>query len=214
LVVITPSVRDAPTLARDFSAKHHGAYSETQISTRFADSLVATEDHRFYSALDIGVDPFALARLVTAYLTDGKDAGGSSIDQQLAKMLYTPDRSGAFFVDLEQVVLSIKIHFAYSDTDIIKMYSKVAYFGSGYYGLEAASEGYFGRHMADLSWIQAAMLAGIVNAPSADNPRIHRARALRRSRHVFRRLVMVGYLSQEQAALAVNEPLGLIPKYP
>jgi penicillin-binding protein 1A len=214
LMLVTPSVGDAPTLVREFSAKHQLIYREEQPPTRFTAALVATEDHRFYSAMDIGIDPFALARLITAYTVDGKDAGGSSIAQQLAKMLYTPNHGGEFSVDLKQVILAIKLHFFYSSDDILKMYSDVAYFGGGYYGLEAASEGYFGRRMADLSWLQAALLAGIVNAPSADNPRLHATRALRRCRHVFRRLVAVGYLSQKQAALALKEPLELAPKRP
>lgn len=214
LMLVTPSVRDAPTLVREFSTKHHVIYREEQPPTRFTASLVATEDHRFYSTLDIGIDPVALARLITAYTVDGKDVGGSSIAQQLAKMLYTPNHGAEFSVDVKQVILAIKLHFFYSNDDILKMYSDVAYFGGGYYGLEAASEGYFGRRMADLSWLQAALLAGIVNAPSADNPRLRPARALHRYRHVFRRLVAVGYLSQKQAALAAKESLGLIPKHP
>lgn len=119
LMLATPSVRDAPMRVREFSAKHRAVYPAAQPPTRFTASLVATEDHRFYSALDMGVDPFALTRLVIAFAVDGKDAGGSSIDQQLAKMLYTPDRGGNFLVDLKQVILAMKIHLFYSNKEIM-----------------------------------------------------------------------------------------------
>lgn len=213
LMLATPSVKDAPDRVRSFAAEHHQAYPGLPPPPRFKDALVATEDHRFYSQIDVGVDPVAILRLVSSYFTsDEQGGGGSSINQQLAKMLYTPDRSGEFAVDVKQVSLAIKFHILYSHSEILHMYATVAYFGSGYYGIEAASQGYFGRTAADLSWVQAAMLAGIVNAPSRDDPRRHPARALVRCRHVFRRLVAVGVLSSQQAATALNEPVGLVPR--
>jgi len=93
----------------------------------------------------------------------------------------------------------------------LAMYAEVVYFGNGYYGLEAASCGYFGRQPADLTWAQAAMLAGVLNAPSLYNPRIHPSLARWRETHVFRRLVAVGALSEAQAKAALSQPLDVVP---
>jgi membrane peptidoglycan carboxypeptidase len=91
------------------------------------------------------------------------------------------------------------------------MYAEVAYFGDGYYGLTAASCGYFGKEPADLNWAQAAMLAGVVNAPTADDPRTHPLAARAREAHVFDRLVAVGDLTRAQAGAAFAQPLALAP---
>jgi membrane peptidoglycan carboxypeptidase len=91
------------------------------------------------------------------------------------------------------------------------MYAEVAYYGHGFYGLEAASCGYFGRPPSALTWSQAAMLAGAVNAPSLDDPITHPATARAREEHVFARLVAVGNLTRAQADASLSEPLGLDP---
>jgi membrane peptidoglycan carboxypeptidase len=167
---------------------------------------VATEDHRFYT--DPGVDPFALARVVGSRITGRTDQGGSTIDQQLAKNLYTSGRSG-FTQDLEQVALALKLSRTYSKAEILQLYAEVAYYGHGYYGLSAASCGYFGRPPADLTLVQAAMLAGIVNAPTYDDPLVYPAQARARLVHVIGRMAAVGYLTTAQQDAALKAPLGL-----
>jgi hypothetical protein len=77
-------------------------------------------------------------------LTGQGDEGGATLYQQLAKVLYTPGRSG-LFVEAEQVALAVKLNFSYSKPEILRMYASVVYFGHGFYGLAAASCGYFGR---------------------------------------------------------------------
>jgi penicillin-binding protein 1A len=87
----------------------------------------------------------------------------------------------------------------------------VAYYGHGYYGLNAASCGYFGKRPAGLSLVQGAMLAGVVNAPSYDDPLAYPVRARARLEHVIGRMAAVGYLTQAQEAAALKAPLGLAP---
>ena len=128
-------------------------------------------------------------------------------------MLYTPGRHG-LAVKLERVGLGIKLHFAYAPAQILAMYADVAYYGGGYYGLDAASCGYFGHPPAELTWSQAAMLAGAVNAPTADNPRRHPRHARMRAAHVLGRLIAVGVLTQEQEKTALSEPLGIVAPNP
>jgi membrane peptidoglycan carboxypeptidase len=206
----TPSPKTAVALVKAQAAAHGTAYPGPAAPRRFAKALLATEDHRFFSPLDPGLDPVAVVRVAIGMMMGLRgDLGGSTIEQQLAKMLYTPHRR-SFSAKLEQVAIGIKLRFTYSKSEILAMYAEVVYFGDHYYGLQNASCGYFGKRPADLSWAQAAMLAGVVNGPSLFDPREHPDNAQRRQEHVFDRLVAVGDLSEQQAKDALAEPLGLI----
>jgi membrane peptidoglycan carboxypeptidase len=206
LFVLTPSAGQATALARAQAAGHHIAFPGPPVPAYFAKALVATEDHRFYA--DPGVDPLALGRVVISWVIGRKDQGGSTIDQQLAKNLFTPGRRG-FSQEIEQVVMAIKLNRTYSRADILRMYAEVAYYGHGYYGLEAASCGYFGVRPARLTLVQAAMLAGAVNAPTYDDPLVYPVQARARLVHVLNRMAAVGYLTRTQQAAALKAPLDL-----
>jgi penicillin-binding protein 1A len=206
LFVLTPSAGQATALAQAQARAHHIAYPGPEVPAYFAQALVATEDHRFDS--DPGVDPLAMARVVVSWITGHKDQGGSTIDQQLAKNLYTGGHSG-FAQDLEQVVMAVKLNQAYSRPEILRLYAEIAYYGHGYYGLQAASCGYFGRLPGQLTLVQAAMLAGVVNAPTYDDPLVYPHQARARLVHVIGRMAAVGYLTTDQELAALNAPLGL-----
>lgn len=208
LYLTTPSVRSAPALARAIDRAHHVRYPGPQVPALFAESLVATEDHRFYS--EPGIDLFAVARVGVATLTGhGAAQGGATLYQQLAKMLYTPGRSGAG-TEVEQVMLGIKLDQAYSKAKILRMYADVAYFGHGYYGLAQASCGYFGTGPAGLTLPEAATLAGLVQGPSADDPIAHYAQGRAREAHVLARLVATGKITAAQSARAYAQGLHLV----
>ena len=207
LMLATPSVSTAPLLAQAFDRAHGAAYPGPPVPERFAAALVATEDHRFYS--EPGFDPIAIGRVIAGRLTGKPDQGGATLYQQLAKMLYTPRGSGPG-AQAEQVILGIKLDLSYSKTQILRLYADVAYFGHGYFGLAHASCGYFGVTPAGLTWSQAALLAGLMPAPSADNPIAHLTVARAREAHVLGRLVATGALTQAQAARAYRAPLHLV----
>jgi membrane peptidoglycan carboxypeptidase len=211
LLLFSPSVSDAPARAQAIDQQHHVAYPGPPVPYRFAAALVSTEDHRFYS--EPGIDPFAIARLIKGRLTGRPDQGGATLYQQLAKMLYTPGQSGVL-VQAEEVGLGIKLGLTYPKAQILRMYADVAYYGHHYYGLAAASCGYFGVTPARLSWPQAAMLAGLMQAPSADDPIDHPAEGRARQAHVLQRLVATGVLTQVQADQALRQPLGLVGRPP
>jgi len=206
LFVVTPSASQATTLAAAQAREHHIAYPGPPVPPYFAQALVATEDHRFYT--DPGVDPFALIRAAFSWVTGHTDGGGSTIDQQLAKNLYTSGHS-SFVQIIEQVAMAIKLNGTYSRPEILRLYAEVAYYGHGYYGLAAASCGYFGRPAAELSLVQAAMLAGVVNDPTYDDPLAYPAQARARLVHVLGRMASVGYLTKAQETAALKAPLGL-----
>jgi membrane peptidoglycan carboxypeptidase len=206
LFALTPSAGRATALVRAQALERHIAYPGPPVPRYFAQALIATEDHRFNT--DPGVDPLAMGRVVISWVTGREDQGGSTIDQQLAKNLYTGGHSG-FTEDLEQLAMAVKLNQAYSRAEILRMYAEVAYYGHGYYGLDAASCGYFGRPPERLTLVQAAMLAGVVNAPTYDDPLIYPRQARTRLVHVIGRMAAVGSLTQAQQTAALNAPLGL-----
>ena len=206
LYAFTPSAGQATSLAEAQAAEHHIAYPGPPVPPYFAEALVATEDHRFYT--DPGVDPLALLRAAASWMSGHTDGGGSTIDQQLAKNLYTSGHS-SFPQIVEQVALAVKLNRAYSRAEILRLYAEIAYYGHGYYGLQAASCGYFGRPAARLTVVQAAMLAGAVNAPTYDDPLVYPAQARARLVHVIDRMAAVGYLTKAQQDVGLKAPLGL-----
>lgn len=208
LYVLTPSAGQATTLAEQQAAAHHIAYPGPPVPQYFAEALVATEDHRFYA--DPGVDPLALGRVVVNWVLGRQDQGGSTLDQQLAKNLFTGGHSG-FTQDIEQIVLAVKLNKAYDRAEILRLYAEIAYYGHGYYGLMAASCGYFGVPPQNLTLVQAAMLAGAVNAPTYDDPLVYPAQARARLVHVLGRMAAVGYLTTVQYNEALIATLGLSP---
>lgn len=193
---------------RDFLAAHHAPpLNRLPDPDRVGQALIATEDSRFQS--DWGVDPLGVLRGLSGAVTGDPAAGGASLDQQLAKMVYVPD-SSSLPSKVEQVMLGVKIDATYSKAEILTAYLNKAYFGHGFSGVESASRGYFGVASAQLSWTQASLLAGLVQAPSAYDPVVHLARARERQRHVLDRLVVTGVLSRAEANAALAAPLVLV----
>ena len=209
LLLATPSATEATKLAEQQAAQHGIGYPGPPVPDNFARPLVATEDHRFYS--EVGIDPLAVGRAAAGKLTGGQDQGGATIEQQLAKMLYTPGQSG-LAAELKQVALAVKLNATYSKATILRLYAEVAYYGHGYYGLQAASCGYFGRPPSQLTVNQGAMLAGVVNAPSIDDPVTYPMNARARLAHVIARMVAVGYLTPAQGTRELSAPLGIVPR--
>jgi penicillin-binding protein 1A len=207
LMVLTPSAGNAEQLVQAQDTAHHVVYPGPPVPARFAESLVATEDKRFYS--EPGIDLYAVARVAAGYVTGHGIQGGATLYQQLAKLLYTHGQSNASD-EAEQIALAVKLYLGYSRPQILQMYADVVYFGNNYYGLAAASCGYFGVQPANLSWPQAAMLAGLVQGPSLDDPLTHPANARTREVHVVGRLVATGKLTEAQGKAALAVPLSTL----
>jgi membrane peptidoglycan carboxypeptidase len=205
LMLATPSVGNAQALVRAQDAAHHVAYPGPPVPSRFATSLVATEDKRFYS--EPGIDLYAVARVGWSWVTGHGVQGGATLYQQLAKLLYTHGSSASAADEAEQVALAVKLYLTYPRPQILRMYADVAYFGNGFYGLKAASCGYFGVEPAAMSWPEAALLAGLVQGPSVDDPLTDPANARAREVHVVGRLVATGKLTPAQGRAALAAPL-------
>jgi membrane peptidoglycan carboxypeptidase len=204
LMLVTPSSNNAKELAQTFDHVHGAPYPGAVVPFRFATALEATEDHRFNS--EPGIDPLAVLRVMYGFVTRRGDQGGATLYQQLAKMLYTPGNSSAR-AEAEQLALAVKLKYSYSRPEILRLYADVAYFGHGFYGLAEASCGYFGVPPDRMSWPQAALLAGLVQGPSADDPIDHPLAGRTREEHVIGRLVAVGAISEGSADAFLKIPL-------
>jgi penicillin-binding protein 1A len=201
----TPQVAGAPALVAAIDRAHGSAPVPADPSWHFSAAIVAAEDGTFYS--NDGIDVASLARALWGWLS-GVDAGGSTITQQLAKVLYTGGRT-SLPDQVAQVALALKLDGHYTKPAILSMYMSAIYFGNGYYGVLAASEGYFGLSPGQLSWAQASLLAGLPEAPSLLDPLQHLELARQRQSYVLARLVATGVLTRAQAATAAAAPLDL-----
>jgi penicillin-binding protein 1A len=211
LLLLTPSASQAPKLAAALARERGIAYPGPAVPASFSRPLVATEDQRFYSDVG-GEDPIALARVTGGAVTSAPDQGGATLELQLAKLLYVgadSARHDTVSGKLTEIALAFKLDVTYSKPEILRLYAEVAYYGHGFYGLAAASCGYFGHPPAALTITQGAMLAGVVNAPTADDPVSEPAHAHARLAHVVSRMVAVGDLTPAQGARALAAPLGL-----
>ncbi len=207
LVVSVPSVSNAPLLARHILADHNGRPLPVPVPSHLADAVVAIEDQQLFTppGFDIAA---GIGRYLFAHLKGATSQGGSTIPQQLAKLLYTGQGNG-IPQKIEQVGIALKLEIEYSHEQILSMYLNVAYFGDGAWGAQQASERYFGKSASALSWGQACMLAGMLQAPSLYDPLSHYALARSRELDVIKQLVSTGKLSAGSARAVAASSLGL-----
>ncbi|MGY1745330.1 biosynthetic peptidoglycan transglycosylase [Blastococcus sp. SYSU D00695] len=191
----TPGVGDARDRVDALLAEHGAPALTGPLPERLSVAVLATEDSRF--ADHPGVDWRGALRAPLGVVT-GQDLGGSTLDQQLAKNLYA-DGADDPLSRVQSVVLALKLDARWSKEELLRMYLDAAYFGHGFWGVTAASEGYFGLAPDELSWSQASLLAGLLQAPSAYDPLQHPDRARERQGHVLDRLVDVGALTRAEA---------------
>ncbi len=167
-------------------------------------AFVATEDKRFYS--HFGIDPLGLARAMIINATSGRlEQGGSTLTQQLAKNIYldaerTISRKG------KEAVLALWLERKYSKNHILELYMNRVYFGSGAYGVEAASQKYFGKSAQNVTLSEAATLAGLVRSPSRLAPNRNPDGAKARAEVVIGLMQEQGYITPKQAKAALNNP--------
>jgi len=205
--VVTPSVDDAQQLVSAELAAHGGTPLQGDVPDNLAQALIATEDSRFEH--HVGIDAIGAVRAGWGALT-GNDEGGSTLDQQLAKNLYAGGKQ-SFTDRVRCVVLAVKLDATWSKDDLLRMYLDDGYYGHGFVGLTAATNGYFGVEPADLSWAQATLIAGLFQAPSAYDPFLYPDRAAARQAHVLNRLVAVGTLARAQADDIAAQSWDLLP---
>jgi len=182
-----------------------------EMSPYIPEAVVAIEDRRFYS--HFGIDPIGLSRaMVTNLLGRHFSQGGSTLTQQLAKNLFlTPDRT--LERKVQEVLLALWLEHKHTKDQILEMYLNRVYFGSGAYGVEAASRRYFGKSARDVTLSEAALLAGLLKAPSKLSPARDPKAAEERAQLVLAAMREEGKISDKEYKTALSAPATRAPSY-
>lgn len=205
-----------------------GVITADTVSPYLKHAIVATEDRRFYR--HFGVSPRGVASAIRINLSEGRSAlqghGGSTITQQTAKLLclgrpYVPEdwkseaayeadcRRGSLGRKIREAIYSIALEARYTKDEILTIYMNRAYLGAGARGFQAASQRYFGKSAADVNPSEAAMLAGLLVAPTRYAPTTNLQRSRDRADVIIGLMEREGYLNSTEAAVAHANPAAL-----
>ncbi|MFH1991328.1 MAG: PBP1A family penicillin-binding protein [Pseudomonadota bacterium] len=173
-------------------------------------AFVAAEDSRFYTHK--GIDILSIIRAFFKNIEAGTIVqGGSTITQQVTKsFLLTPEKS--YTRKIKEAILAYRIDKSFSKDEILYLYLNQIYLGHGAYGVEAASENYFGKPAQELNLAECALLAGLPQAPSRYSPFRHPERAKQRQIYVLNRMVAEEFITNIQATEAINTVLDIKPR--
>lgn len=178
------------------------------ISKNVINALVATEDERFYE--HSGIDPRSLARAISSFGTKG---GASTITMQTAKNLFTDDPSNNILMriiqKIKESIIAVKLERNFTKNEILTIYLNTVAFSDNVYGIRNASKTFFSKEPDRISLEESAVLVGMVNAPTAYNPRLYPKRAIDRRNLVLDRMERNNYISKEQATINKQKPIQL-----
>ena len=197
-----------------FHIENRTYVSYDELSENLVHAAVATEDVRFYR--HSGIDFIGLGRVLfkTILLSNSSQGGGSTITQQLAKTLYPRAEMekkipGIYHIKmvwtkLKEWITAVKLERDYTKDEIMTMYLNSIFFGSGAYGVRAASETFFGKLPSELTIEESAMLVGMVNKPTRYNPALNPDKALVRRNFVIGQMEKAGYFDDQAKAAGVK----------
>ncbi len=172
--------------------------------------LIAVEDKRFYKHWGLSL-PDLLRAFVKNILAGRIVQGGSTLTQQLARNMFLTQRR-TLIRKLKEALLAVRLERMYSKKEILEMYLNQVYFGHGAYGVEAAAQTYFNKHVYELNIAECALLAALPKAPEVYNPYYHPERALKRRNLFIRKLYEIGEITEEEYKKAISSPLGIVPR--
>ncbi len=179
----------------------------SRMPRKLVEAFIASEDSRFFNHK--GVDYFGIVRAFLKNIESGTIVqGGSTITQQVVKpFLSKYERS--YTRKLKEAVLAYRIENRFTKEEILSLYLNQIYMGSGAYGVEAASEIYFGKSAKDLNLAECALLAGLPKAPSEYAPNRYPEKAKIRQKYVLDRMMTKGYVTAQQVSEALNTKLNI-----
>ncbi len=197
--------RDGQTFA--WRGEQYQVTRASSASPHLVHAVLATEDKRFHD--HFGLDPRGIARAMVANARAGRIVqGGSTITQQVAKILFFSN-TRSLERHIKQIPVVLAMEWKYDKDDILSIYLNRAYLGAGTYGFEAAAQRYFGKSARDVTPAEAAMLAGLLKAPSRFAPTTDLAAARDRAEVIVGLMEEQGYLTEIEAALAREYPAQL-----
>jgi len=188
--------------------RHSNSVTLEEIPDHLTKAVLATEDRRFYD--HFGIDVIGTARALALNLrANAVVQGGSSITQQLAKNLFLSNER-TLERKIKEAYLAIWLEFQLSKSEILKLYLDRAYLGGGTFGVEAASEFYFGKSVKDVNLAEAAMLAGLFKAPTRYAPHLNLPAARARANEVLSNMVQANMMTEGQVVGARRKPADVI----
>ncbi|MBW2156724.1 MAG: PBP1A family penicillin-binding protein [Deltaproteobacteria bacterium] len=208
--VITTVFSDDNRKIAEFFKERRIVVPLSQMSSMLKNAFIAAEDARFYNHK--GIDVLSIIRAFFKNIEAGAIVqGGSTITQQVAKSFFlTPQKS--YVRKIKEAILAYRIDRKFTKEEILFLYLNQIYLGHGAYGVEAASENYFGKSAQGLNLAECAILAGLPQAPSRYSPFRHPQRAKQRQIYVLNRMVGEGYITNLQTTDAINRVLDIKPR--
>lgn len=192
-------------LIQEYGEKKRIPVTYDEIPKTLVYALIATEDQRFFE--HPGVDVMGLGRAAVRMLKTGtKSQGGSTITMQVARNFFL-SRKKTFLRKFNEIMLAIKIDRELSKEKILELYLNRIYLGNRAYGVGAAAMVYYGKSLKELNLAELAMIAGLPQAPSTQNPITNPVAAKKRRDHVLERLLEEHYINEEQYQNAINQPI-------
>jgi penicillin-binding protein 1A len=192
-------------LIQEYGEKKRIPVTYDQIPPLLTQALLVTEDQRFFE--HPGVDVFGLGRAAIRMIKTGtKSQGGSTITMQVARNFFL-DRKKTFLRKFNEILLAIRIDKELSKEKILELYLNKIYLGNRAYGVEAAAQIYYGKTLKELSLSEMAMIAGLPQAPSTQNPITNPKAARKRRDHVLDRMLEEHIITEEQHQQAIAEPI-------
>ncbi len=172
-------------------------------------AIIATEDKNFYHHR--GYDPIGLARSMVVNISTGSfSQGASTITQQLARILFLSNEK-TFDRKIKEFIVAARIEKTISKDQILEMYLNNVYLGSGAYGIAGAAQIYFNKPLKDLTLAEAALIAGLPQAPSVYSPYNNKKLAIERRNQVLGRMYKMRYITRQEYEAAKEEKLHLNP---
>jgi 1A family penicillin-binding protein len=183
-----------------------------EVSRNLVNAVLAIEDQRFYR--HAGIDLWRVGGALIANVRQGERAqGGSTITQQLARKSFLTDDK-TIRRKLKEAYLAARLEHHFTKDQILELYLNRVYFGDGFYGVEAAARGYFGKSAKTLPVDEAALLAGLIQAPSAYSPTAHLDRAIARRGVVLQQMAEAGHIDKATASALEVAPVKLKSGFP
>ncbi len=210
--VVTQTFARDGRLIGEFYSERHIEVPYSRLPRHLVLAFVAAEDARFFE--HPGVDITGIFRAFVRNLEAGEVVqGGSTITQQVVKrIMLTSEKS--FARKIREAVLAYRIDNYLTKEEILSLYLNHIFLGHGAYGVEAAAQEFFSKHVEDLTLSESALLAGIPKAPSRYSPYLNPQRAKERQAYVLKRMAEVGFISKAEMDAAIKQPLKLKPFRP
>ena len=202
-----------PIVLGTFHVENRSYVAYDELSPDLVNALIATEDIRFYS--HAGIDFYSLGRVAVKTLIGGdrRSGGGSTISQQLALNLFSERATNklkrALWQKPAEWITAVKLERNYTKNEIVAMYFNTVFYGSNAYGIRAAASTYFGKHPSQLTTEEAAMLVGLVNAPTMYSPVRNYDRAVARRNHVLSQMAKYAFISPRTSDSLKQLPITL-----